>query len=403
MISYRALRFLTILVLSVGVSSAVVGQTKAGSTLNTGSRPTIPQPPAPSTVMTPTIILSGNVIVADGSPITEPAYIERICNGKVIRDGHTDFKGYFTITLGPNIPRLGDSWSTAETSGMGNFSAMTGATSRSQSPASVRTMLMSCELRAVLAGFRSSTLRIPSASLGSEIGPVSVGTIVLERMGKSQGITVSATSLNAPKDAKKAYDKGHQAVEKNKLPEAQQDLEKAVQLYPQYAAAWLDLGWLYTQQHELEKARNAFTRAETADERFVPAYVGLASLALRESKWQEVADLSSRVIQMDSVDFPAAFYYNALANYRLGNMDQAEKSARKAETLGAQGAFPQVSLLLGVMLASRGDYSAAADHLRSYLTAAPSAPNAEKVRQQLTEMEKLSAAESQAVAAPAEK
>jgi len=398
MTSYRALRFLTFLVLSVGVSSAFVGQTKAGGTSNTGSRATMPQ-----TVLTPTIILSGNVIVADGSPITEPAYIERICNGKVIRDGRTDFKGYFTITLGPNIPHLGDSGSTAETSGMGNISAMTGGTSRSQSPASVQTMLMSCELRAVVAGFRSSSLRIPSAALSSEVGPVSVGTIVLERMDKSQGSTVSATSLNAPKDAKKAYDKGHQAVKKNKLPEAQEDLEKAVQLYPQYAAAWLDLGWLYTQQHELEKARNAFTRAETADERFVPAYIGLASLALRESKWQEAADLSSRVIQMDGVDFPAAFYYNALANYRLGNMDQAEKSARKAETLGAQGAFPQVSLLLGVMLADRRDYSGAADQLRSYLKAAPTAPNAEKLRQQLTEMDKLRAAESQAATAPSAK
>jgi hypothetical protein len=103
------------------------------------------------------------------------------------------------------------------------------------------------------------------------------------------------------------------------------------------------------------------------------------------------------------VDFPAAFYYNALANYRLANLDQAEKSARKAEALGAQNSFPQVSLLLGMVLANRGDYAAAANQLRSYLKAAPTAPNADAVRQQLANVESAEVAESKAQAAPAAK
>jgi len=234
----------------------------------------------------------------------------------------------------------------------------------------------------------------------SGTGMVNVGTIVLERMEKAQGATVSATSLNAPKDAKKTFDKGHRAVENNKLSEAQQNLEKAVQLYPRYAAAWQDLGWVYAQQNQLDKARNAFTQAQAADGMFVPAYVGLSSVAVRESKWAEAADFSARATQLDGVDFPAAFFYNSLANYRLGNMEQAEKSGRKAETLGAQRSFPLMSLLLGVMLANRQEYAEAAEHFRAYLKAAPTAPNAEQVRQQLAEVEKLGAAPVKAEAAP---
>jgi tetratricopeptide (TPR) repeat protein len=143
------------------------------------------------------------------------------------------------------------------------------------------------------------------------MGTLEIGTIVVQRMGESQGTTVSATSLNAPKDAKKAFDKGHQAVEQNKLTEAQPELEKAVQLYPQYASAWLDLGWVYSQQNLLEKARNAFQQAHAADDKFVPAYVGLSSIAVRESKWQEAAEQSARATELDGVDFPAAFYYNS--------------------------------------------------------------------------------------------
>jgi len=386
---HRTLGLLAIPVLVL--SSAAVGQSKVN---RPGTLP--PQPTQPST-LNRVIMLSGNVIVVDGATLPEPASIEWVCNGRVSREGRTDFKGYFSISIG----RVGASEpdGSAEASGGPGLGMAAPYVGMPQN-ASIQQKLLGCELRASLPGFHSSSVPIPTQNLGSETGVVQVGTIVLQRTGEAPGTTVSATSLNAPKDARKAYDNGHQAIEKSNLPEAQQDLEKAVQLYPQYAAAWLDLGWLYIRKNQLDKARDAFTHARTADGMFVPAYVGLASLAVRESKWQEAAELSAHAAQLDGVRFPAAFYYNSLANYRLGNMELAEKSARKAETLGAERSFPQVSLLLGLMLANRQHYADAAGCFRSYLKMAPTAPNAEKVRQQLMEMEKLSVAESQAVAAP---
>jgi len=41
-----------------------------------------------------------------------------------------------------------------------------------------------------------------------------------------------------------------------------------------------------------------------------------------------VADATDRVIRMNPYDFPAAFYYNAVANLQLNKLDVAEKSAR---------------------------------------------------------------------------
>jgi tetratricopeptide (TPR) repeat protein len=395
---FHTLRLLAIVVVVAGLASAVRAQ--SGGTK--GSRGTTAPPPPTTGPNQPNqvIMLSGNVIIADGTPLSEPVFLERVCNGRVSRDGRSDFKGFFTVSLGQYPPGASDSESSAETSGVPGLSPMSTLNSGTPRNTSNATRLLGCELRASLAGFRSSSVLISTEDLGSGVGMVKVGTIVLERMGEAQGATVSATSLSAPKDAKKAYDKGHRAVENNKLPEAQQELEKAVQLHPQYAAAWLDLGWVYAQQNALDKARHAFEQARTADGMFVPAYVGLASIAVRESRWAEAAEFSAHATQLDGVDFPAAFYYNCLANYRLGNMEQAEKSARKAETLGAQHAFPQVSLLLGVMLANRQDYANAADELRAYLKAAPTAPNADKVRQQLAEVEKLGGAPVKAEAAP---
>jgi len=395
--NHCTLSFVGVMVLAIGLPSAAMGQSKGPGPTSPSRTTTTAPPTLPSSGSNQMIMLSGNIVTQDGSPPSEPVAIERVCNGRVVREGRSDFKGYFTVSIGPGSPRVSDS-DTAETSG-GSLRLSAPGSPMSQNQSSLQTLLMGCELRGSLAGFRSSSVRIPlSETGGAEI--VSVGTIVLERMGEAPGATVSATSLNAPKDAKKAYDKGHRAVENNKLPEAQQNLEKAVQLYPKYAAAWQDLGWVYAQQDQLDKARNAFTQAQAADGMFVPAYVGLSSVAVRESKWAEAADLSARATQLDGVDFPAAFYYNSLANYRLGNLEQAEKSARKGETLGVQRSFPQVSLLLGVMLANRQEYAEAAEHLRAYLKAAPTAPNAERVRQQLAELEKLGAAPVKAEAEP---
>ena len=233
--NYRTFRLLGVMVLAIGLPSAAMGQSKGPGSTNPSRTTTAAPSTLPSSGSNLAITLSGNVVTQDGSSPSEPVAIERVCNGRVVREGRSDFKGYFIVSIGPGSPRVGDSETTAETTG-GGFGLSASGSPMSQNPSSLQTLLMGCELRGSLAGFRSSSLRIPMNEV-SGTGMVNVGTIVLERMEKAQGATVSATSLNAPKNAKKAYDKGHRAVENNKLPEAQQNLEKAVQLYPRYAAA----------------------------------------------------------------------------------------------------------------------------------------------------------------------
>src|SRR5438270_878992 len=69
--------------------------------------------------------------------------------------------------------------------------------------------LLDCELRARLAGYRSQSLSLANHR---PMDPPDVGTILLHRMGASEGTTVSMASLAAPKDAKKAFDKGMEAL-----------------------------------------------------------------------------------------------------------------------------------------------------------------------------------------------
>src|SRR5665213_363206 len=73
-------------------------------------------------------------------------------------------------------------------------------------------------------------------------------TIVLKRVGLHEGSTVSASALNAPEPARKAYGKGVNAMTDEKWPAAQKNFEKAVEIDPDYAPAWSDLGEVLRKQ-----------------------------------------------------------------------------------------------------------------------------------------------------------
>jgi len=77
-----------------------------------------------------------------------------------------------------------------------------------------------------------------------------VGRLVLHRLGQVEGLTISATSAMAPKDAQKAFEKGRDKAAKQKWDEARPFFEKAVQIYPKYAVAWFELGSIQMRKGE---------------------------------------------------------------------------------------------------------------------------------------------------------
>ena len=97
-------------------------------------------------------------------------------------------------------------------------------------------------------------------------------------------------------------------------------------------------------------------------------------------------------MKLDPFDYPQAFYYNSVANYNLQHFEVAEKSAVAAERLDTRHAIPKVSHILGLLLAIKKDYAGAAEHFKAYLKYAPTAKDAAKVRAQLAEVEKITAA-----------
>ncbi len=424
-----------ILFLTTAICASLYAQAKGGGApIGAGTPPGTPTTPTTNTPTTNTptnttpnsfpgmsrpIYVSGRVMTEDGTPPTGSVSIVRICNGVTRNMGYTDNKGYFSFDLNHADSSFQDASNpgtigtasdpTSTRASLDNpMSTMRGNNSSSMGMGGLggggnSNALMGCELRAQLSGYRSSAVQL--AQRRSMDDP-DVGTIFLHRMGKDEGSTVSMTSMLAPKDAKKAFEKGMDALKKKKTEDAEKDFQKAVEAYPKYADAWFQLGMLQLNQKNTGAARTSFGQAIAADPKLVTPYVQLAILDAREGKWKETAESSGKAIRLDPVDFPVAFYFDAVANYNLQNYDEAEKSARQLEKLDTQHRYPMTDRILASVLAQKKDYPGAAQQMRDYLKFAGDAKDADEVRGQLQQLEKLiteqSATAQQADPAPKE-
>jgi tetratricopeptide (TPR) repeat protein len=334
------------------------------------------------------IFLQGKVMMEDGTPAPPTVVIERVCSGRVIPEGYTDSKGRFSFQVGQNTNMMADaSYSSNDQFGMernqgafGGQSQLGGMSGRMISERD----LMGCELRASLPGYRSTSVELTGRRMFDN---PDVGTLVLRKLANVEGFTISMTTLNAPNNAKKAFERGSKEAAKKKWDKAQQELEKAVNIYPEYAVAWHALGQVYEATEKPEEARKAYEKALAADGKFINPYLQLALLDAQKQDWRSVADTTDRVIKMNPYDFPDAYFFNSVANLNLNNLTVAEKSAREAIKLNAHRRYPQVEHVLGVALAQQNNLQEATVHLKKYLELAPQAQNAEMVRNQLAQIE----------------
>ncbi|MGI9101083.1 MAG: tetratricopeptide repeat protein [Terriglobales bacterium] len=331
------------------------------------------------------LYISGRVLFEDQTVPPAGVYIERVCNTRARREGRTDTKGNFSF-------QLGLSTDTSQDATFGTASLAPGATEAEATASATARTLRNCELRAVLPGYRSDIIFLANRMVLDE---PNVGTIYLHKLGHIEGTTVSATSAAAPKEAKKALEQARKELANRKPDKAAEECRQALQQYPKYADAMQQLGEIYAQQNRKAEAQKLFEDAIAADAKFVPPYFSLAVLAAGAQDWTRVASLTDQLLALNAYEYPAAYQYNAVAHFKLGELDKAEQSARAGRKLDTQHRIPDLDLVLASVLLKKNDTQGAAEQLKSYLKYVPTGPEAERVRKQLAQIE------SQASSAPA--
>ncbi len=361
--------------------------------------PTITPTPAPSNQpdfrmpeqrFPETIFLSGVVMMDDGSPPPMDTTIERDCSGYVKKEVYVDASGNFSFQIGGesvNRSSIPDASQGLYSDPLDREIFGSNRMGGSFGIRSLASRLMGCEIRANLAGYKSTVFRLTENVL---IGHIDAGALVLYPINRIKGTTESGKNLLAPKAAKKDLEKARKAFKKEKYDEAENYLLSAVKIYPDYVDAWFMLGRLHQQQDRNDLAQDDFTKAIVADELFIEPYVWLAQLHFIKGNWQEVADITDQAMELDPISYPVGYFLNGVAYYHLEELDQAEKSAQQGLRLDSMHRIPQIHLLLANIYSKRQDRDQSIKEMRNYLKYSPDGAEANEVRSKLEVLEKLS-------------
>ncbi len=309
-------------------------------------------------------------LTVEGEPLPwEPLLVNVTCNGKVVYTTQTDAKGNFGIvgvTLPGALGKQGDSQRQMETQFEG------------------------CIVQAAVPGFRSTSVTLTEEHVRDE---PNLGTLVISRSGRDVATTLSGTTETAPANAMKSFEKARAEMLQHNPESAEHELKKAVQADPKFAEAWFQLGKL-EEASDQQAARDSFSKAIAADPEFVLPYEQLASLAAQSGNWPEVLNDTNHVAQLYPLGTAECWYLNALANFQTGKPDLAQASAHKSLALDPRHSVLNTEQLLAVILAGKGDYAGALEHLRSSLTYVPPGPNADLLKQQIAKLEQRVAAKA---------
>jgi len=344
--------------------------------------------------------LRGRVATHDGAPVPHDVLVERVCNNRVRQQVYASPQGDFSMQLGSRADSFLDA--------SGDPASQSGAARKNSDMGISRRELANCELRVSASGFHSSVINLMDLTSTLDRN-IDVGAIVVQRAGNIEGMTLDATPYKAPRDASRAYEKGLEAERNGKLANARKYFEQAVKIYPPYAIAWFRLGTVLQKEEQNDAARTAYVQATTIDTKFLPPYLSLALMAYAAENWTAVLELTGHILDLnplnqtaatgyildlDPVNYTMAYFYNAVANYKLNKVEDAEKSALKAEHLDLRNRFPQLHLLLAEIFARKNNYAMAILETKTYLDLAPQAKDADHVREQLAKLEKLNASVS---------
>lgn len=193
--------------------------------------------------------------------------------------------------------------------------------------------------------------------------------------------SVSARQLSIPEKAVHDYEDAGKALARRDTETAVTSLEHAVEIAPQFAGAWNELGTIAYQTGKYDRAEQCFRQALDQDPNAYEPLVNLGGVLVTLQRPVDAMDYNIRAVLARPQD--------ALANSQLGqnyflanNYDLALKYLERARELDpAHFSHPQ--LVIAEIHLRRGERAAAADALEDFLKHHPDWPRAGAMRQSI--------------------
>lgn len=197
----------------------------------------------------------------------------------------------------------------------------------------------------------------------------------------SAGATVSVAAMKVPGKARKEFEKADKAFNENKLDEAKERVNKALQLYPNYAQALTLRGILLLNDNQPDEGQADLQNALSFDPSYPLAYFAMGAALNHVGKYDDALRTLERGLAI-SPDTWQGHFESAKAS--LGNEDFASalKSVTRAQQLVKED-YPPVRLVKAHALLGLKQYQTAIAELEGYLFREPNSPNSEGARKTL--------------------
>jgi len=195
--------------------------------------------------------------------------------------------------------------------------------------------------------------------------------------------SVNVKQLAIPAEAERAYADAQRDLAKSDPAAAIAHLNRAVELAPDFANAWNNLGTIAYKQRDLQRAETCFRRALEADATAFEPLVNLGGVLVNLHKLDEAWKYNVQAVLMRPND-PLANSQLGMTYFELGALPLAEKHFRKAVEVDPAH-FSQPQRFLAEIDLRRNDRKAAAADLESFLQYHPDAPQAAAMREKIAE------------------
>lgn len=195
--------------------------------------------------------------------------------------------------------------------------------------------------------------------------------------------SISAKQLSVSEKARHEYEDAQKDLARHDVEAAVKHLEHAVEIAPQFAAAWNNLGTIAYQTSQFRRAEECFRNALDADPQSFEPLVNLGGVLIVLKELDDAWRYNLHAVLVRPNDSLANSQLG-MTYMEMGNPELAEKYFVQAvQSDPAHFSHPQ--LFLAEIHLRRGERSQAADDLESFLKYHPDWPHAPKMRQAISE------------------
>jgi tetratricopeptide (TPR) repeat protein len=191
------------------------------------------------------------------------------------------------------------------------------------------------------------------------------------------GVVRADVDLDVPKAALKHYNAGMKALRSDDPAEAVKELRAAVEAYPKYYAARLELGRELRLEKRFQEAEEVLRPLREVEPRRAEPLIEYGIVLLELQRRKEAAGELTAALKLEEANWATHLYLGwALLEVQPDNAEPHFKRAIELDEPRAARAH----IALARIADAKGMRRLAVEHLEAYLALAPNAPDAESVR-----------------------